>query len=102
MPSLRPKSEPERKCLNKTNNGFFDPNDHPNILLGRNRYVYVSDFQGIKSLHIRRMGERRGGLAFTKEGVNLTNGEWLKINSMVTIFENFLVSNISLSNKKQF
>ena len=100
MPS-RSKSEPESKWLNKSSNDFFDPNERQNILLGRNRYVYVSNFQGVKSLHIRRMGERRGGLAFTKEGVNLTNGEWLKINSMVTILENFLVSNLSLCNKKR-
>ena len=72
---------------------FFDPNERENVLLGRNRYVYVSLFAGKKSLHIRRLKIGSGGrLTFTKEGVNLTKDEWYDFRELLSTAERFVVS----------
>ena len=99
MPKVKnePGTQAGSQCwTNKSNdNDFFDPNESQNILLGRNRYVYSTRFQGEKTLHIRKMRDSRGKLCFTKEGVNLTREEWRTIKSKVTTFESFLVSYLS-------
>ena len=91
----RVKSEPQSQYLSSdqsNNNDVFDPNERQHVFLGRGRYVYCSRFQGVKSLHIRRMRDKRGKLYFTKEGVNLTREEWFGIYQKKTTFESFLVS----------
>ena len=93
----RVKSEPQSQYLSsdQSNNNddiVFDPNERQHVFLGRGRYVYCSRFQGVKSLHIRRMRDKRGKLYFTKEGVNLTREEWFGIYQKKTTFESFLVS----------
>jgi len=65
--------------LEETSNmsNTFDPNSTPNVLLGRNRYVYLKkEYKGETKLDIRMMSP---SLKFTKKGCTLNDREWKEL-----------------------